>query len=43
MGDDEIVAANSEIYLNPHGEMVKWWNGEMVWWLNGEIVKWLNG
>ena len=43
MRDGEMVATNSIIDINPHDEMVKWWNFEMVWLLNGTIMKWWNG
>ena len=45
MGDGEMVATNSTIDLNPHGEMVWWLNGAMVEWWNGEITidKWRYG
>ena len=33
-----MVAKNPRIYLNPHGEMVKWLNGVMVKLWNGEIT-----
>ena len=45
MGYGEMVATNSTIYLNTHGEMVLRLNGAMVKWRNSEINidKWQYG
>ena len=45
MGYGEMVATNSTIYLNTHGEMVLRLNGAMVKWRNSEINidKWRYG